>query len=154
MQPAVARVVELAVTQARVGTTRAAVASAIVAALRRIRRTVDEQAGFAAARMLDDFIRGHIRSESVKGDLPVRDLPADAVHDARAEAILDDCVSTCIALNAFTPDNGALTTAVGTLLDCLFRQVEGAPDPDGLLARLRSPERMEADPGPRIAMVH
>ncbi|GEM_PF-2097261 len=154
MQPAVARVVELAVTQARARTTRAAVASAIVAALRRIHQTVNEQAGYAAATILDDFIRAHIRAEADKGGLPLRELPADTVHDARAEAILDDCVSTCIALNAFTPANGALITAVSTLLDHLFRQIEGAPDPDELFARLRSPERMEADLGPRIAMVH
>jgi hypothetical protein len=141
-------VIDAAVEMVATCGSREDAANGIVAALRRIRATLDEQVGYAVAAAMDAMLRDlvvsynlQLRRATRREPRPV-ELPRIGPGAARAAAIFEDAARNCIAFNARTPDNSHLHQAICLLANRLFRLLAGTPDPAALLARLRGGEAL------------
>ncbi|HYD99612.1 MAG TPA: hypothetical protein VEH84_09525 [Alphaproteobacteria bacterium] len=157
MLPVMTALIGTAVASAERRAGPAETAIAVLAALRRLRALIDEQAGFAAAALWDDSLREILLAQSLQrrargdeaaGALPV---PSHSEGERRARAILEDAVQSTLMLNAVGPGNLAVQAATGILLGHLLRLLDGVPAAETLLAELRrEPEmRAVADPAGR-----
>jgi hypothetical protein len=146
MPNVVEAVVDAAMSMAAERGTRADVAIGIVAALRRIRATLDEQVGYAAAAAMDTTLQDLVVSYDLprlsSGKPEPAELPEPGPETVRAAAIFEDAARNCIAFNVRTPDNSCLHEAICLLADRLFRVIGGTPAAPDLIGRLRGGEAL------------
>jgi hypothetical protein len=141
-------VVDAAMEMAATRGARADAAIGIVAALRRIRATLEEEVGYAPAAAMDSTLHDLVISYNLRHLSETRQepeptaLPEPGPDAVRASAIFEDAARNCIAFNTRTPDNSCLHQAICLLADRLFRLLGGTPAAADLIGRLRGGEAL------------
>jgi hypothetical protein len=113
-----------------------------IAALRRIRTAAEEAGGRPAVAAVGDTIRQIVLMHNARqlgwtGAAPVPARLPEPQSSARVVvAIFEDAANTCLQLNAMTPNNWALGTAINLLTDRLIALLGGAPDLDAVVAQI------------------
>lgn len=130
--------------------------AAAIAALRKLRHVLVDQAGTnAALTVVDGPISGFIMERNLRaftsaGEAPTPSLlPPDLALAGPAAALMLDAVENGLILHRFLPGNTALMQMVPELMGCLCDALNGTPDTGTLLDILR--EGMNEDE-PRIAL--
>lgn len=130
--------------------------AAAVAALRKLRRVLLEQAGTnAAMQVVDGPVSGFIMERNMRafataGEAPVpAPLPPALAMAGPAASLMLNAVENGLILHRFLPGNTALMQMVPELMGCLCDALGGTPDAGRLLDILR--EGMDEDE-PRIAI--
>lgn len=130
--------------------------AAVIAALRKLRRVLLEQAGTnAAMQVVDGPVSGFImernmRSLATTGEAPVpAPLPPALAMAGPAASLMLDAVENGLILHRFLPGNTALMQMVPELMGCLCETLGGTPDAGRLLDILR--DGMDEDE-PRLAI--
>jgi len=150
----VTAVIRHAVAKARQRTDPAGFTTACIAALAKLRRTLDRAAGDrAASEVVDGPVAIMIRQRSQQnqartGATPVASaLPSDILIPSAASTILLDAVDSGLTMHEFMPDNSALILTMAELTAALLDNLDTPPDAEALLSRLRddAEELDEAD---------
>lgn len=130
--------------------------AAAIAALRKLRRVLLEQAGTnAALQVVDGPVTGlimerNMRSLATTGNAPAPiPLPPVLALAGPAAALMLDAVDNGLILHRFMPGNASLLQMVPELTACLCDALEGTPDAATLLGILR--DGMDEDE-PRLAI--
>lgn len=130
--------------------------AAAIAALRKLRRVLLEQAGTnAALQVVDGPISGFIMERNMRAfaateAAPVpTPLPPALAMAGPAAALMLDAVDNGLILHRFVPGNTALMQMVPELMGCLCDALGGTPDAGSLLDILR--DGMNEDE-PRLAI--
>ncbi|WP_133065522.1 hypothetical protein [Niveispirillum lacus] len=131
-------------------------AAAAIAALRKLRHVLLDQAGTnAALTVVDGPATGFIMERNMRalantGIAPVpMPLPPALALAGPAASLMLDAVENGLILHRFLPGNTALMQMVPELMGCLCDALDGTPDAGRLLDILR--EGMDEDE-PRIAV--
>ena len=150
-------VIELAIKTARRRAPSGDVAAGLVAALRRIRAALDEESPTMASQLdatvRDVLIAANLGRREVPPPVP---LPAPGAAAPFASIVLEDAALTCIALNAHTPDNSALHTAICVFAARLVAELGGTPAIGTVLDSIRAGRSDGSDttPIPVSASLH
>lgn len=130
--------------------------AATIAALRKLRRVLLEQAGTnAALTVVDGPVTGFIMERNMRalvgaGVAPVPvPLPPTLALAGPAASLMLDAVENGLILHRFLPGNTALMQMVPELMGCLCEALGGTPDAGRLLDILR--DGMDEDE-PRLAI--
>lgn len=143
--PVVGAVVASAVSAAEKRASPADVAYGVVAALRRLRAAADEEAGYAMAAAVDTAIRRNLLAGSLAElrrtgrNPPHVVLPTAGPGAASAAAIMESAADSCLAINAYAPDNGPFEAAVGVLTHQIGRHLDGEPAWESVERELHRP---------------
>jgi hypothetical protein len=119
-----------------------ALACGTLAALRRLRQVIEENAGETAAGIFlasvrEIVIRATLRNIRRQRKLPAPvALPVSGPESRVACAILEDAANACLALNCQADDNTPLCEATELLLQRLFDLIGGTPDTDEITRRI------------------
>ncbi|HEX6979667.1 MAG TPA: hypothetical protein VF342_10235 [Alphaproteobacteria bacterium] len=143
MRQMVQSILDTAVLTASRRADNADIASAIIAALRRLRALADVEPGGAGAATFDDAVRALVLRRGLReagrtGQAPAHvPIPAPGPQTAFASIVLEDAALTCLALRAFAPACALLVQTTAGLIDALVEVLGGIPDPAALLDRLQ-----------------
>jgi len=131
--PVVSAILATAISAAEKRASPADVAHGVIAALRHLRATADEEAGYAMAAAIDTAVRQHLLAGGM-ADLRLNGhgpaaaaLPPAGPGAAAASAILQSAADSCLAINAHASDNEPLEIAVGALTRQIARHLGGEP---------------------------
>lgn len=146
--PVVGAILATAISAAEKRASPADVAHGVIAALRHLRATADEQAGDAMASAIDAAVRQHLPAGPLSQIRPtVSVLPPAGPGAATAAMIMESAADSCLAINAHAPDNGPLEIAVNALTLQMLRHLDGAPEWETVERELHRPtERHGAGP--------
>ena len=119
-------------------------AHGIVAAMRRVRCSIDETGGSTLTDMLDSAIRDrliirNLRRRRAGEKIDVAHLPPGGPSLAVAEMVMVTAAETCMAYAEKDPDLGGLMVVALILLDRLIETLGEAPSHEELLDRVRQP---------------
>ena len=130
--------------------------AAAIAALRKLRRVLLEQAGANAALTVVDgpaagfIMERNMRAFATAGEAPTPvPLPIDLALAGPAASLMLDAVDNGLILHRYIPGNTALMQMVPELMGCLCETLDGTPDAGRLLDILR--DGMDEDE-PRLAI--
>lgn len=130
--------------------------AAAIAALRRLRRVLMEQAGTnAALQVVDGPVSGiimerNMRAFATTGEAPLpTPIPPALALAGPAASVMLDAVDSGLILHRFLPGNTAVMQMVPELMACLCDALGGTPEAGTLLDLLR--EGMNEDE-PRLAI--
>lgn len=140
--PVVGAILATAISAAEKRASPGDVAHGVMAALRHLRATADEEAGDAMASAIDDAVRQHLiggAPSDLRGGATATALPAAGPGAAVAAAIMESAADSCLAVNAHAPDNSPLEIAVNALTFQMLRHLSGAPDWETVSRELRRP---------------
>jgi hypothetical protein len=122
--------------------TSADLACGVLAALRRLRQVIEDNAGETASGIFLASVR-QVVMESTLARIRVHHarpkpvpLPQPRLESRVSCAILEDAANTCLALNCQADDNSPLCQATETLLHRLFDLTGGTPDTDEITERI------------------
>lgn len=145
--PVVGAILATAISAAEKRASPADVAHGVIAALRHLRATADEQAGDAMASAIDAAVRQHLPQGPLALRPVVSVLPPAGPGAATAAMIMESAADSCLAINAHAPDNGPLEIAVNALTLQMLRHLDSAPEWETVERELRRPtERHGAGP--------
>ncbi|AWK87539.1 hypothetical protein [Azospirillum thermophilum] len=151
--PVVAAILGTAVAAAAKRGGTGDVAHGLIAGLRILRSTVEEEAGYSMAAAVDTAIRTRLLVENMSrlrttGQEPVAiPLPPPGPGATAAAAIFESAAESCLTVNAHAADNAPLEQAVFAFTTQLLQQLGGAPewrDLSGALRR-RGPGGLDAE---------
>lgn len=145
--PVVGAILATAISAAEKRASPADVAHGVIAALRHLRATADEQAGDAMAAAIDAAVRQHFPQGPLAPRPIVSALPPAGPGAAAAATIMESAADSCLAVNAHAPDNGPLEIAVNALTLQMLRHLDGPPEWEMVERELQRPtERHGAGP--------
>ncbi|MBP2299428.1 hypothetical protein [Azospirillum picis] len=145
LSPVVAAILGTAVAAAAKRGGSGDVARGLIAGLRILRATVEEEAGYTMAAAVDNAIRTRLLADNlsqlrVTGQKPEAvPLPVPGPGATAAAAIFESAAESCLTVNAHAEDNGPLEHAVFAFTAQLLQQLGGAPDWRSLAGELRRP---------------
>lgn len=117
----------------------------LIAGLRVLRTTVEEEAGYTMAAAFDTAVRTRFLADNLAklrttGQAPAATALPDRGPDAAAVAtIFENAAESCLTVNAHAEDNGPLEHAVFAFTTQLLQQLGGAPEWRCLVGELRRP---------------
>lgn len=146
--PVVGAILATAISAAEKRASPADVAHGVIAALRHLRATADEEAGDAMAAAIDAAVRQHFPQGRLSSSGAAAGfLPPAGPGAAAAAMIMESAADSCLAVNAHAPDNGPLEIAVNALTLQMLRHLDGPPEWETVERELRRPiERHGAGP--------
>lgn len=146
--PVVGAILATAISAAEKRASRADVAHGVIAALRHLRATADEQAGDAMASAIDAAVRQHLPAKPLsRAGAAMNVLPPAGPGAAAAATIMESAADSCLAVNAHAPDNEPLEIAVNALTLQMLRHLDGPPEWETVERELQRPtERHGAGP--------
>lgn len=127
------------------------IALGLVAALRRVRGIVRNQAGYGAACALDDGVREMILRAALEhyvqstGPATAIALPSPSPATHRVALILEDVAVSAVVLNAWFPGNVAIHVMMEVLVQNLIMALGGPPDWPALADRLHDHDDLETE---------
>lgn len=124
---------------------REEVCAAIIDALSILRKAIGEQAGYAAQRSFDDFLKNRLIARGLErirlGDKPSAvSLPVMRPGPV-PNLIMEEAVHNCLALNGTAPGNLYVESLATVLLGHLIDFLGGLPEISELLKRIGTSER-------------
>lgn len=128
--PVVSAILATALAAAEKRASPGDVAHGVLAALRRLRATADEEAGDAMVAAIDAAIRQNLLTGGLtdrRGPATIAALPPVGPGAAAAAVIMESAAESCLAVNAHAPDNEPLEIAVNALTFQIGRHLGGAP---------------------------
>ncbi|MCG5241787.1 hypothetical protein [Azospirillum doebereinerae] len=143
LSPVVAAILGTAVAAAAKRGASGDVARGLIAGLRVLRATVEEEAGYTMAAAVDTAIRTRLLVDNLAklrttGQEPEAiPLPAPGPGAGAAAAIFESAAESCLTVNAHAEDNGPLEHAVFAFTTQLLQQLGGAPEWRSLVGELR-----------------
>ena len=120
----------------------AELACGVIAALRRLRQVIEDNAGETASGIFLASVRQVVMQTTLRNIRHQRKLPDPMpIPRSRPEsriacAILEDAANACLALNCQAEDNSPLCEATERLLNRLFDLLGGTPDTDEITSRI------------------
>ncbi|ALG71020.1 hypothetical protein VY88_03740 [Azospirillum thiophilum] len=145
LSPVVAAILGTALTAAAKRGGSGDVVRGLIAGLRILRATVEEEAGYTMAAAVDNAIRTRLLADNlsrlrVSGQTPQAvPLPGPGPGSSAAAAIFESAAESCLTVNAHAEDNGPLEHAVFAFTAQLLQQLGGAPEWRSLAGELRRP---------------
>lgn len=131
--PVVNAIIATAASAALKRGTEGDVGLGVIAALRRLRATAQEEAGLSVVAAIDTVIRSRLLAENLTrlragGAAPdAIVIPAPGRGANAAAAIFESAADSCLAVNAHAPDNGPLELAVYALTGQMVQRFGGTP---------------------------
>jgi hypothetical protein len=131
--PVISAILATALSAAEKRAGPADVAHGVIAALRHLRATADEEAGYTMAAAIDTTVRQHLLAGGMSelrrtGRGPVfTALPPAGPGAAAAALIMESAADSCLAINAHAQDNEPLEIAVNALALQIGRHLGGEP---------------------------
>lgn len=160
LSPVVAAILGTAVAAAAKRGGNGDVVRGLIAGLRILRATVEEEAGYTMAAAVDNAIRTRLLADNlsrlrVSGEKPQAvPLPDPGPGASAAAAIFESAAESCLTVNAHAEDNGPLETAVFAFTAQLLQQLGGAPEWRSLVGELRRPLAVVPDPEGEEVTLH
>ncbi|WP_042703090.1 hypothetical protein [Azospirillum sp. B506] len=160
LSPVVAAILGTAVAAAAKRGGRGDVVRGLIAGLRILRATVEEEAGYTMAAAVDNAIRSRLLADNlsrlrVSGEKPQAvPLPDPGPGASVAAIIFESAAESCLTVNAHAEDNGPLETAVFAFTAQLLQQLGGAPEWRSLAGELRRPLAVMPDAGGEEVTLH
>ncbi len=160
IEPVIDHSLTIATSRASVGD----VAHGLIAALKRIRQTIEEVGGYTMVSILDGAIRDRLILRSLRAvragetERPAA-IPMAGPHALMIETIMVAAADTCVIYGADEPDVTGLLYTAFMLVDRLIEVLHAAPTSDDLLTCLQADDERDeivfADaPEPAFASVH
>lgn len=151
LSPVVAAILGTAVAAAAKRGASGDVARGLIAGLRVLRATVEEEAGYTMAAAVDTAIRTRLLVDNLAklrttGHEPEAiPLPLPGPGASAAAAIFESAAESCLTVNGHAEDNGPLEHAVFAFTAQLLQQLGGAPEWRCLAGELRRPPDDDRD---------
>ncbi len=151
LSPVVTAILGTAVAAAAKRGASGDVARGLIAGLRVLRATVEEEAGYTMAAAFDTAIRTRLLVDNLAklrttGHEPEAiPLPAPGPAATATVAIFESAAESCLTINSHAEDNGPLEHAVFAFTTQLLQQLGGAPEWRCLAGELRRPPDGDPD---------
>lgn len=151
LSPVVTAILGTAVAAAAKRGASGDVVRGLIAGLRVLRATVEEEAGYTMAAAVDTAIRTRLLVDNLSKfrttglEPEAIPLPAPGPGATAAAAIFESAAESCLTVNAHAEDNGPLEHAVFAFTTQLLQQLGGAPEWRCLAGELRRPNGVDQD---------
>lgn len=151
--PVVTAILASAISVAEERASSGDVVHGVLAALRHLRHTADEEAGYAMASAIDTSVRNSLLVSGMSerrriGHEPITaPLPPAGPGASIASIIMESAADSCLAVNAHAPDNEPLEIAVNALAMQIGSHLNGLPAWDDVEREMRRPAERHG-PGP------